>query len=157
MKKILSILIAILLTISSGAQQQKEFKYELTQFDSYIVTSVTSKGIVEGIHGEAHILNQKKFDTLIFDIIKKSVPKEKLEILQARTTLIFVIDSKGRIHNYWYSIDKNDINVLTENDLLDMINKIKQISIDTTIVKIENGDYATVGCSLNPNGHRHNK
>lgn len=80
-----------------------------------------------------------------------------MEILHARTSLTFEIDSKGNIQNYWYSIDKNDINVLTENDLLELISKLKKISIDTNIVKIEKGDYATVGCSINPKGSRHNK
>ena len=157
MKKILSVLIAILLTITLEAQQGKELKYELTQFDSYLVTPITSKGIAEGLHGEGHILNQEKFNTLIFDLIKETIAKEKLEILHARTFLSFEIDSKGNIHNYWYSIDINDINVLTENDLLELISKLKKISIDTKIVKIEKGDYATLGCSLNPKGCRHNK
>ena len=80
-----------------------------------------------------------------------------MEILHAPTSLTFEIDSKGNIQNYWYSIDKNDINVLTENDLLELISKLKKISIDTNIVKIEKGDYATVGCSINPKGSRHNK
>ena len=145
MKKILLIQIAILLTISSEAQQQKKFKYELTQFDYYLVTQLTIKDTVEGIHGTAHVLNQEKLNTLIFDIIKRSIPKERLEILHARTFLTFVIDSKGNIQNCRFSIDKDDINVLTERDLLRLISALKKIHVDTNIVKIENGDYATVG------------
>lgn len=157
MKKIISILVAILLAITLVAQQGKELKYELTQFDSYLVTSAKSKGIGEGIHGVAHILDQENFNTLIFDVINKTIAKEKLEILHTRTSLTFIIDSKGSIQNYWYSIDKNDINVLSENDLLDLISNLKKISIDTNFVRIENGDYAPVGCSLNPKGPRQKK
>ena len=158
MKKILSILVAILLALTLKAQQGKEFKYELTLYGGYIVTLVKSKGIGEGSQGVAYISDQNYINNLIFGIIKETITKEKLEMMHARSFITIVIDSKGSIQNCWYSIDKNDIDVLSENDLLNLINNFKKATIDTNVVKIQTGyNFATIGCSLHPEEHQQKK
>jgi hypothetical protein len=141
MKRLILISISILIALSINAQNYKslEFKQSNNGRYSIVPTIIQSKG--EGKMGRAFLTDQEYVNNLIYGIIEKALSKEKLEKLHPRSFFMINFNKVGEIIYCQFSVDENDLNVITEEDFNIIYNKIIMIKIDTLKVKIVSGNY----------------
>lgn len=139
MKKILSIGMIMLLSMTVNAQLNRKFNYELARSGSYFVTPVfdQTKGI--GNRGQATWTDENYANNLFYNVVKEVLPEEKILKLHLKSTFIIVFNSDGEILNSRFLIDSLDLKILTEEDLLSIVRKFKKLKIDMTKVRINSG------------------
>jgi hypothetical protein len=131
------------MTIGANSQNGKKFKYEKSQFSSYIVTPIFDQTKGSGKRGVASCSDPSYLSDVFDKITRQVMTKGKVDSLFANASFSITLSSNGDVLNCIFFLNGKDLNVISDNDFYKLYVLFKKAKIDTTKVKIGAPDSST--------------
>jgi hypothetical protein len=141
MKKVILNTLIFLVILKAGAQDLKRLDYKFTESGYCDVTSIKDSNKGEGNRGRIIWLDENYAKNVFYDIIKGVLPKDKLEKVNLGSFFRLYIKSNGDILNCSFSIDSNDLKILSEDDLFNLYNRFMKLKVDASKFRLETETY----------------